>query len=793
MPVTSWPEGLEDIWAKSPEKKAGTRPETLTQHTWEVLKRLAEFIHLRPHLPHALKVPRLWHFLFWAAFLHDFGKAARGFQTYLRGGESWPHRHEVLSLAFVDWITTGLTLEEQAWVVAAIVSHHKDALEIQELYPPPDDLEEDQLIDLVAEVADTTLGELWCWLSEYAGRWRDALELGEAGISIPPLPPQEQAMSIVRQQGSTRIRHWLKVYRRFVQHIERSTDQKLISGTLTLRGVLMNADHSASAHTRSLARASYKAEAILASRRLSRASLFNHQLDAEQTEGSALLSAPTGSGKTEAALLWATRQAMARDGLPRLFYTLPYQASMNAMKLRLEEYFPGLVGLHHGRSLLALYRLLLDRDYSPAEAARQAKWAQDLIQLNHPPVRVFSPYQMLKGVYRLKGYEALLSDYHHAAFIFDEIHAYEINRLALIFRTMQYLTRHFGARFLVMSATFPTLIKAWLREALGDPREIQAEPAVFERFKRHRLIVLDGELLSDQGIERIVADAKAGKSVLVVCNLVDRAQMAYHRLSSQLKDTSIPIELVHGRFTMRDRSAKEKLIREAVSSTSGQRLPMVLVATQVVEVSLDIDLDTIYTDPAPLEALVQRFGRVNRLRRQAHLTPVHVYSQPDDGQKIYDPELVQQTLDILHREQGQPLEEHVISSWLDEIYSGEMAERWEEKYTLAAAEFEATCLQTLRPFAADDGLEELFYKAFDGIEVLPSSLYEEYLALKEEEPILASELLVPIRWRRYHVLLNQGVILPRERDVPPIVQARYDSQIGLIFDQFSEEEGVGFV
>lgn len=795
MKPPQWPEWLDQLWAKSSEKPAGGRLETLAQHTWEVLVQLAQGIHLHPHLPQTLHVPWLWHLLFWAAFLHDFGKAARGFQDQLRGRGTWVHRHEVLSLAFVDWITEGLAPAEISWVVAAIVSHHKEASEIQALYPPPDDLEEeeDQLLSLVAELDETTLSGLWRWLAEYALPWRDQLNLAQAGIEIPPLPGQAQAIALIQQQGGRRIQHWLKIYRRFVQQVAQSKDRVLIIGTLTMRGILINADHNASAHTRPLPRVSWEADSILTGRGLSRTSLFRHQREAECTEGSALLNAPTGSGKTEAALLWAMRQAATPPGLSRLFYTLPYQASMNAMKLRLEEYFPGLVGLHHGRSLLALYRLLLDRNYSPAEAARQAKWAQNLIQLNYPPIRVLSPYQILKGMYRLKGYEALLSDYHHAAFIFDEIHAYEINRLALIFKTMEYLTHHFGARVLVMSATFPTLIKEWLREALGNPREIQAEPAIFERFKRHRFIVLDGELLSDKGIECIVAEARAGKSVLVVCNLVDRAQLAYHRLWTQLKDDAIPVEVVHGRFTMRDRSAKEKLIREAANSKSKHRSPLVLVATQVVEVSLDIDLDTIYTDPAPLEALVQRFGRINRLRRQEHLAPVHVFSQPDNGQKIYDEELIRRTLAILHRHQEQPLEEHIISSWLDEIYSGEIAERWREQYALAAAEFEATCLQTLRPFAADNSLEALFYKAFDGIEVLPSSFYEEYMALQEEEPFLASELLVPIRWRRYHVLLNQGVILPRDREVPPIVEARYDAKIGLLFDDLSEEEGVGFV
>ena len=79
-----YPDWLNDVWAKSAELGEGGQPETLARHTWYVLSRLAEFIQLRPNLPMQLNVPRLWHILFWSAFLHDFGKAVEGFQNQLR-------------------------------------------------------------------------------------------------------------------------------------------------------------------------------------------------------------------------------------------------------------------------------------------------------------------------------------------------------------------------------------------------------------------------------------------------------------------------------------------------------------------------------------------------------------------------------------------------------------------------------------------------------------------------------------------------------------------------------------
>ena len=509
---STYPDWLDDVWAKSAELGEGGQPETLAQHTWNVLSRLAEFIQLRPNLPPQLNIPRLWHILYWSAFLHDFGKALVGFQNQLRSeGAGWGHRHEVFSLAFVDWVSGDLSTEEQQWLVASIVSHHRDFEEIQRIYPTPDLDDEDPLQPQLASLEAETLRGLWRWLSECGIPWQDNLELTDLGIFKPGLPAEQTAIESVQQHGVERIRHWLKVYRRLNRDLEDGDALHAVVPGITVRGYIINADHSASAHAGPIPLAQFHADTILASRDLSPESLFEHQSKAATVDDSALLVAPTGSGKTEAALLWAARQSSIIGNLPRLFYTLPYQASMNAMQRRLEESFPQRVGLQHGRSLLALYRTLLEKDYSRRDAARTARWGRNLSRLNYPPVRVFSPYQMLKGMYRLKGYEALLTDYHNATFIFDEIHAYEVGRLAMIFKTIEYLKVNFNARFFVMSATFPTLIQEWLSEVLDTPTQIEAAPELFQAFVRHRLMLHDGELLGDSGLAKVIEDAESGK------------------------------------------------------------------------------------------------------------------------------------------------------------------------------------------------------------------------------------------------------------------------------------------
>lgn len=780
---SAWPDWLDSVWAKSPNP-GQVSGETLAGHTWAVLRRTRDLVRLRPGLPSVIGLPRLWHLLFWTAFLHDWGKAAIGFQAAVRGGPRWWHRHEVLSLAFLNWIGSTLSEQEADWVAAGICLHHKDFPELQNLYPLGLDPEDDPVHALIRELQALTVGDLWLWLSQVAPYWIVELGLGDAGVEFPALVSREEAVSRVMNKSPGEIHTRMRRCQQLLRGLEQDRDTRLRIWTLLLRGYLIQSDHAASAGVEALAPADVRQENIAKATRLSPDALYPHQRESGQVLGSALLIAPTGSGKTESALLWAARQTEVCGTLSRVFYTLPYQASMNAMYDRLRGMFGEQVGLVHGRSTLALYRRLMEQNYTPQEAVRVARSLRDLARLNVPPIRVFSPYQMLKAIYQLKGYEAMLADYAQALFIFDEIHAYEPARLAMILETVRYLREQLGACFFVMTATMPTPVRRHVEEALGGPSVVCAPAEVFQAFGRHQLHLVAGDLLSDAGLDAVAQAFGEGHSVLVACNTVARSQQAYHALKDRLgQEASQHVILIHGRFNGRDRLAKEQEIIKSAGVGGEHRSPVLVVSTQVVEVSLNIDLDTIYSDPAPLEALIQRFGRVNRRRRHA-LAPVHVFAEPAEGCGIYDPRLVQGALRILatHAD-GRAIDEAAIQGWLDEIYQGDVLTDWEEKYSHVASEFREAFLNPLRPFNSDAGLEDAFNRLFDGVEVLPHALRAEYDRLKEEHPLEVTELLVPIRWQQWNNLKRAGRVVSAPEIWPPVVDVRYSSETGLEFDK----------
>ena len=168
-----------------------------------------------------------------------------------------------------------------------------------------------------------------------------------------------------------------------------------------------------------------------------------------------------------------------------------------------------------------------------------------------------------------------------------------------------------------------------------------------------------------------------------------------------------------------------------------------------------MDFDVLYSDPAPLEALLQRFGRVNRARR-APLRTVNVCRRIPTGCPVYSADLVSKALDVLAASAGRALREETVQEMLDGIYDDATAKQLTQDVKQAMERFERNVLASCRPFLSDERLEGMFEELFDGYEVLPASLEREYIRRSDEEPLLAPGLLVPITRGQFHSLRKRG-------------------------------------
>lgn len=428
------------------------------------------------------------------------------------------------------------------------------------------------------------------------------------------------------------------------------------------------------------------------------------------------------------------------------------------MRLRLAGVMPPeTLALQHGKALQSLYLSLLNREYGnkPEEALRLARHEQSMARLQTAPVRILSPYQLLRAAYTLPGHEALWTTPADSLFIFDEIHAYEPGRLAMILATIRHFAQTLHARFFVMTATMPARLHRLLTNILPNPSSIQATPDTFLQARRHRLDLLPNNLQSPEIAARIIAAAEKGLAVLVIANTVSRAQ----DLAASLRaSTALPVQLLHSRFHARDRARKETDALNSAALGTVRTSGFILVATQVVEVSLNVDFDTLYTETAPIQALLQRFGRVNRTPRVPRpLKPVYVCVD-QSSPRPYDAEELHLSLQALIPFQGKPLDESLLQSAIDSVYDTPFGEHWERKVTTAVGSFQESVLNSCKPLDTHPELETAFSDLFDGFEVVPASLRTEFDSLFRDDPILASQLNVPSSAAQFHRLRRFGRI-----------------------------------
>ena len=601
------------LFAKSPEQGGLT----LLAHTQQV----AEVIQLFAQaygIPVALALK--------GALLHDLGKAHPYFQRMLKGEVSQeerlraiPHRHELSSLLFLP------LFDREDWepLIQMVVAHHKSVLE---------DARSRGLLDLIDQYGPD---QIFLRHAQDFEIWQAGLQELLATIAIPYRPitlPEARAA--------------------FDFAIAYS--ESLPYGWSEWRGLLMAADHFASefmAEAAELATGFFKVPDLSFYSR-------SHPLyplslkPAEPEKPHTLVIAPTGAGKTDFLL---------KRCQGRVVYTLPFQASINAMYQRIDQ------DLNQGKSVdqkADVRRVHAASKISLKKKDGKAITEEQFLQRQAGAgLKVTTPHQLLPLIFQINGYEALTLDLQGCDIILDEVHVYNGQVRTMTLKLIERLVA-IGCRIHIGTATISESLVQHILTALGGAENVQQVRLPEEelvKFNRHEVYKTPDEAT---GRDIIIQAIVAGERVLFVANRVQLAQERYQWAKEAFPN--VPVLLVHSRYRRCDRAELESEIYR-YNEMQG---PCLVIATQVVEVSLDISFDRMVTDAAPLDALVQRFGRVHRKRTEATIgsyKPVHVIFPSENVKDIlpYEPDIVRRSFDVLP--EGL-LEEKELQQLMDQVY-----------------------------------------------------------------------------------------------------------------------------
>lgn len=539
------------------------------------------------------------------AILHDIGKVHPVFQAQLKNVRpSSPYRHEIASLFFLPLIKP----EWQDAIIEMIISHHKSMIH---------DRKERGILDLIENEPDTLAYHLGDW-----EKWSPiALDILTAfGI---------KTRRISRTEAEDAFEYVLDFCEN--KYLER--------GYSEWRGLMMGSDHFASAM---IAKTDKKLQNLFVSPELS---FFNrtHPLyplsyySADSERPHSMVVASTGAGKTD---------YLFRRCQGRVFYTLPFQASINAMYFRLlkdlEKNNPNLnIKLLHAASSLI----------ETEDGERE-----DIVLQKHigSSIKVLTPYQLAGIAFGSKGFEAMILDLKGCDIILDEVHTYSGVSQAIVLKIVAVL-KSIGCRLHIGTATMPSILYNEILSILGKENVLETKLTEKELndYDRHTIYKIEEWENSYPIIQNAI---KNNQKVLIVCNKIATSQAVYRYLESQFP--AVDSLLLHSRFKRKDRKQKENDLigldknGKSLHKFNTSDKACIVVSTQVVEVSLDISFDLMVTECAPLDAMIQRFGRINRKRNETTIgktKPIYVIQPPkkEKEAKPYDLEILKNSFQVL--------------------------------------------------------------------------------------------------------------------------------------------------
>lgn len=325
------------------------------------------------------------------------------------------------------------------------------------------------------------------------------------------------------------------------------------------------------------------------------------QLNLSKIDTNLLIRAPTGWGKTAASLSYAVGKGS------RIIYVLPTITSIKSFYDDLCAFF--------GKENVGEFFYYADVEAIKREESdfRELMFSSYFAQ----PVIITTLDQLLLTFLQVGKYFMKRPHLRGSVIILDEVHTFSQNMLYILSYFIEKFSELYNLRLCVMSATFPSVLMKHFIDLFGEVEKVWLDDE-FRNRRRVMYRLIEGkrdvlEIIED--VVKLYNSKEKPFRIAIVCNTVEKSQKVFEELQ-KLNKSKINTELLHSRFIYKHRCEKEDKINNWIRNGES----FILVATQVIEVSLDISFDFMITECAPLEALVQRFGRVNRYKDRTEET-----------------------------------------------------------------------------------------------------------------------------------------------------------------------------
>ncbi len=359
-----------------------------------------------------------------------------------------------------------------------------------------------------------------------------------------------------------------------------------------------------------------------------------------------ILEAPTGTGKTETALFLADTWLQSERG-QGIYIAMPTQATSNQMFERFVDFLVTRYPQQEVNAHLVHSAALLSREGSsevkgiaqdelPVEGRVKAEtWFLPRKRTLLAPFGVGTVDQAFLSVLKTNHFFVRMHGLSHKVVIFDEVHAYDTYMSTLLERLLAWL-KSIESSVIILSATLPeqtrqALLDAWLGEKCPIPERIpyprittayggKVESVMLPNLASRKIRITWVDESSTSLADLLEEKLSTGGCAAVICNRVQRAQEVYADLKQRRLCAPEDLILFHARypFHWRDETERKVLAKFGKGQAAdGQPNPnrphkAIVVATQVIEQSLDLDFDFLVTDLAPLDLIIQRVGRLQR-------------------------------------------------------------------------------------------------------------------------------------------------------------------------------------